>query len=169
MKFYITYFYNVRFLKPNEIPLSTAAWEPRWFHQGEIREFVDKRGVYCGLRAEPFLITKQTAAKIKCYAETCAHDCKFYSKAPNCGFMRAFREQLATLPKQVVVDYFNKIGEYVRDKTHFEGEPTIVLLVYEKPEVLCAERPVIVEWFRNNQLQIEEYHPPGTVQQIKLF
>lgn len=32
MKFYISYFYAVRFMKPNTVALSTAMWDPKWFH-----------------------------------------------------------------------------------------------------------------------------------------
>lgn len=32
MKILISYFYQIRFFKPNMIPLSTAAFDPKWFH-----------------------------------------------------------------------------------------------------------------------------------------
>lgn len=56
MKFYISYFYAVRFMKPNTVALSTAMWDPKWFYdkyQGDV--YLDKRGVLNGLRAEPFV------------------------------------------------------------------------------------------------------------------
>lgn len=168
MKFYITYFYNIRFLKPNQIPMSTAMWEPRWFHKGPIKEFIDARGVYCGLRAQPFLLTKEALEESKSYHEMCRKNCPHLSKAPNCGFMKAYRHQLWTLNKTKVLNYFNDVAEMVQDTNHFEGEPEIVLLVYEKPETPCAERPVIVEWFRNNNIDIKEYESPG-IHEISLF
>lgn len=168
MKFYITYFYNIRFLKPNQIPMSTAMWEPRWFHNGHEREFVDKRGVYCGLRAQPFLLTQEALEESKASHEFCGKNCSFLYKAPNCGFMKAYRHQLTKLNKAKVLDYFEKVAQTVKNKIEYEGEPEIVLLVYEKPEIKCAERPVIVEWFKNNGLEIEEYQAPGTYE-IPLF
>ena len=39
MKFYISYFYAVRFMKPNTVALSTAMWDPKWFYdkyQGDV-------------------------------------------------------------------------------------------------------------------------------------
>ena len=32
MKFYVSYFYAVRFMKPNTVALSTAKSDPQWFH-----------------------------------------------------------------------------------------------------------------------------------------
>ena len=54
MAIYISYFYNVRFLKPDQVPVSTAVWDPKWFHdfKGQSHKFFDKRGVLNGLRAE---------------------------------------------------------------------------------------------------------------------
>ena len=52
MKFYISYFYAVRFMKPHTIPLSTAVWDPFWFYkhqQGNV--YVDKNGVMNGLKS----------------------------------------------------------------------------------------------------------------------
>lgn len=34
MKIYTSYFYQIRFFKPNMIPLSTAKYDPSWFHKG---------------------------------------------------------------------------------------------------------------------------------------
>lgn len=33
MKIYTSYFYMVRFMKPYMIPLSTAKFDPAWFHK----------------------------------------------------------------------------------------------------------------------------------------
>ena len=58
MKIYISYFYQLRFFPRNAIPLSTAVYDPAWFHDGtrdQKHKFKDKRGVINGLRAEPFM------------------------------------------------------------------------------------------------------------------
>ena len=56
MEIYTSYFYQVRFMKPYHIPLSTAVWDPKWFHanRGQDYHFKDKNGVYNGLRAPVF-------------------------------------------------------------------------------------------------------------------
>ena len=35
MKFYISYFYQIRNFSPNMIPISTTVSDPDWFHKGE--------------------------------------------------------------------------------------------------------------------------------------
>lgn len=89
MKFFITYFYNVRFLPPNSIPVSTAVWDPKWFHNfsGDLI-FVDKRGLYNGYR-----IPELSPAKIEhvdC-SDTCNKD---YN---NCRFLKEYRDYIYSL------------------------------------------------------------------------
>ena len=52
MKVLITYFYNIRFLKQNQIPVSTAMWDPKWYHDFKDKDYIfkDKNGVYNGDR-----------------------------------------------------------------------------------------------------------------------
>ena len=56
MKIYTSYFYKIRFFKPNMIPISTAMWDPKWYHANQKQDhwFVDKNGVINGLRASVF-------------------------------------------------------------------------------------------------------------------
>lgn len=56
MEIYTSYFYKVRFFKPNMIPISTAFSDPSWFHnfKGHNYQFIDKNGVINGLRADVF-------------------------------------------------------------------------------------------------------------------
>lgn len=65
MKFYISYFYAVRFMKPNTVALSTAMWDPKWFynkHQGDV--YLDKRGVLNGLRLSLLCLKTIKRAKV---------------------------------------------------------------------------------------------------------
>ena len=52
MKVATSYFYQIRFFKPNMIPVSTAMWDPKWFHnfKNQYHVFKDRNGVYNGLR-----------------------------------------------------------------------------------------------------------------------
>ena len=54
MNVYISYFYNVRFFPTNLIPVSTAVWDPKWYHNFKTNDFIfkDKRGVVNGIRVE---------------------------------------------------------------------------------------------------------------------
>ena len=62
-KVYITYFYNIRFFKDNMIPVSTAVWDPKWFHNNGSNTdiFVDDNDIYNGIRCSelsPYKITQ---------------------------------------------------------------------------------------------------------------
>ena len=54
MKLAISYFYKIRFFQPWMIPISTAAWDPKYYHDNKGKDylFVDKRGVINGYRYE---------------------------------------------------------------------------------------------------------------------
>ena len=43
-EFKISYFYNVRHMKPYQVPVSTAMYDLKWFHnnQGNGHVFIDK-------------------------------------------------------------------------------------------------------------------------------
>lgn len=71
MKFYISYFYQIRFFKPNMIPISTAKWDPKWYSQNG-KPYIDKRGVVNGLRA-PVLALPDWQYNEK---EMCSRPCK---------------------------------------------------------------------------------------------
>lgn len=53
MRLYTSYFYQIRFFTPNMVPVSTAVWDPKWYHNfaGQDSVFLDKRSVVNGLRA----------------------------------------------------------------------------------------------------------------------
>ena len=54
MKVAISYFAQLRNFKPNMIPVSTAAFDPKWYHdyKGPKQVFYDKKGVINGARCE---------------------------------------------------------------------------------------------------------------------
>ena len=68
MKVYTSYFYKIRFFKPNMIPISTAIWDPKWYHQnqGSDHWFIDKNGVINGLRAPVFAPGEVASAVSSC-------------------------------------------------------------------------------------------------------
>ena len=60
MKLAISYFYQIRNFKPNMIPVSTARWDPKWYHDGKGAEynFIDKNGWSdkCNLKNQDFAL-----------------------------------------------------------------------------------------------------------------
>lgn len=89
MKVLISYFYQIRFFKPNMIPLSTAMYDPKWFHktQGKNDIFIDKNGVYNGLKIYP-LVPKMYDENTDCSSGKCSNN------PPHCQFLSNYRKQL---------------------------------------------------------------------------
>jgi len=147
MKYYITYFYNVRFLKPNMIPFSTAVWDPKWFHdfQGVSYAFIDKRGVINGLRVE----TLQPQS-------TC---CPCENKHPEaCLFLKEYTIQLENTDFKALTEYLEAVANDAKEQLKFQEEPAIVLLVYEKPDNPCSERGPLIEYFARNGILLQEFN-----------
>lgn len=141
----ISYFYQIRFMKPNMIPLSTAVWDPKWFKYGK-----DKRGVYNGLRAEPFvpIITSDGECK---GPDNCEHIVE------DCSFLRNYYKQLQQLNFDEIMQRFETLGQKIKDYEGFEEEPIMVLMVYETPNNPCSERRIIKQWFADNGYELEEF------------
>lgn len=133
MKYSITYFYNVRFFKPNQIPVSTAVWDPKWYHNNTGNQdfcFVDKRGVINGIKEEKLSPSQIDAP--------CGKDCIYRAEVPNCCFLRDYRNYLQTVDFTYLLNEFNRVAADVFKLTHYEGEPEIVLLVHEKKIILAV-------------------------------
>lgn len=153
MQIMTSYFYQIRFFTPNMIPLSTAVWDPKWFHQnkGQSYQWKDKNGVWNGLRAEPFAP-----------GPLCEGLCRGpeYCNSGNpqyCQFLKAYRKQLDMLDfKDILLRIYN-IGKAVQEKEGFTEEPIVVLIVHEATDNPCSERRVIQEWFRDNGYPMEEF------------
>lgn len=135
------------------IPLSTALWDPAWFHQnrGHSYQWKDKNGVWNGLRAEPFAP-----------GPTCEHLCRGPESCNNgdpqlCAFLRTYRQQLDDLDFKEIIKRIYSIGKAVQEKEGFTEDPIVVLIVHEATDNPCSERRVIQDWFRDNGYPIEEF------------
>lgn len=154
-----SYFYQVRFFKPNMIPLSTAKWDPKWFHnfRGPGHTFVDKNGVVNGLRAEPF------APDPSC-DNLCRGPQNCDNKSPvYCPFMQRYAKQLDTIPIGEIMERCYRLGVKVKELTHFEGEPAFVFLVHEAPDNPCSERVIIQRYFTDHGIPCKELNPKATI------
>ena len=146
MKYKISYFYQIRFFKPYQIPFSTAMWNPQWF----LPEHIDKNGVMNGLRANPFVP-----------GPICKNDCHGPENClvtpQTCLFLKHYYMQLKRLNFNKVINRFEEIANEVKNDLGFTEEPEIILIVYEKPDNPCSERVVIKQWFKDNGVILEEY------------
>ena len=142
----ITYFYNVRFLKPNQIPVSTAAWDPKWFMPGKNKMFFkDKRGVINGIRCEEL-------NPIHVHADGCPCN---HKDPTSCKFIKSYRSGLDKLNFLDVKEYLDSIVEYFETEMGIENAE-IVLMVYEKPANPCAERQSLIDWFSEHGVELKE-------------
>lgn len=153
-KIYTASFYQVRNLEPNMIPLSTALGEPAWFHDSKDRNytFIDKRGIINGLVAEPFQFDTSLLKDVPC-----KRDCDI--DIDICPFMKAYRESIEKHSFDYIMNYLSDMIDKVREVSDFKGDPIIILLVYERPDIRCAERPVIQQYFKDHGIEVNEWTP----------
>lgn len=143
----------IRFFKPNQIPLSTAVWDPAWFHQGRgaMYQFFDKRKVLNGLRIEPFVPDKRCHDLCR-GAENCL------TKDPNtCQFLQKYYEQLCELDFNSIMQRFEKLAKSYSELNLLEEEIEFVLIFHETPKNPCSERWIVQKWFRENGVKIKEF------------
>ena len=141
MKWSVTYFYNVRFMKSNQLPLSTAMYPPKWWQIIH----VDKNIVLNGLTIKK-LVPKQQCE--------CPCNKKDYE---HCHFLNAYYEQLKQIEFSLFIDDIEQLTK--RLHSYIKNLPKIdeiVLLVYEKPNNPCSERIVLQKWFKENGIELKE-------------
>lgn len=151
IKVQTSYFYQIRNFTPNMVPLSTAAWDPKWYYKGEQGiPYIDKRGIINGLRAEPFV----PRIDLECECPTCDH-----SHSDTCVFLRQYYLQLAELDPANIMARIRRIVEYHLSKYPAEGIPTAVLMFHEAPDNPCSERWMVQKWFSTFGLFLTEFKP----------
>lgn len=150
MKFYTSYFYQVRNMPRNAVCFSTSVSDPAWFHDGRAKsyQYLDRRGVLNGLRAEVF------APGSSCEG-LCSGSCE--SKNENCAFKNAYRKQLDKLFFAQVISELEQRAQKVANYFNFSEEPFVVLLVHEAPTSPCSERGAIQDWFQSNGVPCQEW------------
>lgn len=152
----ISYFYQIRFFKPYMIPMSTAVWDPKWYHNFKSQDtcFIDTRGVVNGLRIEPLMPGK-----------TCENLCRgrdlCITKDPdNCEFIKEYAIQLSYIDFDIFMKMVEEYAYQMKNKLGFKEEPLVVFIVHEKYDNPCSERSVITEWFKNNEVECSELKYP---------
>ena len=140
-------------MKPYMVPLSTACFDPKWFHQNKGQEYVwkDKNGVYNGLRAQVFAPGPMCEGMCR-GPETC-----LTHSPQSCLFLNTYRYQLDLLDYNDVIARCERMGNYIQSLENFSEEPVIMLLVHEAPQNPCSERRVIQEWFASHGKEVKEW------------
>lgn len=152
MKFCTSYFYKIRFFRPDIVPFSTAKWDPKWYHdfQGQTNIFLDRNGVLNGLRFPEFVPGPM------CDGECRGLDACSVRSPEVCSFLRNYRQQLDQLDFNGVLEVFSELEQMVVSALKLEVEPTFALMVHEAPNNPCSERSVIQQWFIDNGCPIQE-------------
>ena len=162
MQIYITDYYHIRLFKPNMIPISTTGEWPYWiFSYNKVKKgeyFLDKNNVINGIREEIF------SYNFKNYfdnmTEKCgeAKPCPYLDKVPHCQFMDMYYNYLKEQDFNYLLNEFERVSKEVKLINNYEGEPIIVLIVYESSKCKCAERPCIINWFKDNGYDLKEWN-----------
>lgn len=150
MKIKISYFYNVRFFKPNQIPVSTALFDPKWYHEfkSQNHTFRDKNNVINGVRLD---ILSPTTCDGMCYGTKTEKRGKGCTEDSNtCLFIKTYKEQLDQLDFDLIMSELQKILD------QYNGDE-IILLVHEATYNLCSERKSIVELFKKHNIEVKEF------------
>ena len=144
MQIYISYFYNIRFFPDNLIPISTALWDPKWYHDFKSSDYVfrDKRGIVNGLRA--YMLSPYKINNCECT------NCKSNKDTSVCSFIRQYHDYIFSLNFYEVYGYLHSISQ------EFDGSD-ICLMVYERPDNPCSERSTLVEWFALHNIEVKEF------------
>lgn len=134
------------------LPVSTAVWDPKWFHNngGQDVIFMDKNGIYNGLRC-------QELSPYKISDHSCGKDCE--QTPPDCSFLSEYRKYIYSLDFEKTYGFLKSLAEKFKTVKKLEQEPEICLLVHEKPDNPHSERPVLIDWFRDNDVDIKEFYP----------
>ena len=154
MKIYTSYFYNIRFMKPHQIPMSTAVWDPKWFHnfQGQDNIWKDKNGVWNGIRLE--ILNPDNCCSLPPECVTCQRA----GNPETCSFIKDYSEGLHTKVNfSELLEIISKAAEYIQHLEGFQEEPEIMLIVHEAPTEPCSERKSIQELFAEHGIEVKEW------------
>lgn len=152
MKIKISYFYKVRFFKPNEIPVSTALFDPKWYYnKSQGNWYIDKRGVVNGLR-QPLFAPGPRCEGLCHGKDGCKHS------PETCDFLQMYHVQLKHLNFENELSKLEALGRMIQSVRGFKEDPVIVLLVHETPDNPCSERSMLIKWFKENNYELKEYN-----------
>lgn len=155
MKIAISYFYQIRNFKKNMIPVSTALYDPLWYHDFT-RDynyiFKDKRGIINGIRCEAIIEQAKTILNCKC---PCKNKDSF-----SCSFLFNYRKKLENINFKKLYKDIEELAKRYQEQEKIEEEIIIVFIVYETPSNLCSERQSLIDYFNSNGVKCEELTYP---------
>ena len=164
MKFAITYFQKIRQITDDSyILIDTSIWAPKWLDPSNgKKQYVNDQNLLIGIKAEEFLMTENEIPEEMCSGKPCP----YIGKYPHCQFLEAYWQHLKKIDFDKLLQEFSRVAEDVRKITHYQGEPTILLLVHEKPDNPCSERGPLIRLFAEHGIELREFQP---IEQNSLF
>lgn len=152
MKFLSSYFYQVRNMSPYMIPISTAAYPPKWWtHNG--KPYLDKNRVLNGLTLSLF-VPGRSCANL-CQGRNLCSD-----NPSNCQFLRNYTDQLDQITPLQFYNTFLLLEEALKPRLSYREETHFIILFHEKPDNPCSERQVVRKWFQSKlHTDLEEFKP----------
>lgn len=157
MRIATSYFYQIRNFKKNMIPLSTAIWDPDWFHdftKDYTHIFYDKRGIANGIRLEAII---EQGKKSNNGTEVCPCENKDYN---TCSFLKNYRENLENIDFEEMIKSMQDFADWYAEENDIKEEIILVLIVYETPDNMCSERLPLQEYFTAHGYECKELEYP---------
>lgn len=143
MRLFTSYWAKVRDFPKNLIGLNTTVFPPKWHPLGQ-----DSRGVFV-IDCAPL------KPGIECEG-LCNGKCE--PKHPNdCKFLETYYNQLKSIEFTDFMWQLQKLHDDICTGENLK-DVDFAFLVYEKYDNPCSERWPIQEWFKENGVEIEEWH-----------
>ena len=149
---YTSYFYQIRNFTPDMVPLSTAVFDPKWYHlnKGQNHVYIDKNGVINGLRINQ--MHPDSSCDYQCTA------CQKTGNPDTCDFLRLYKVQLENIPfEQFMQNLENYLDIIQRDYLKTDKELHVIFMVHEALGNKCSERRVIQDWFNDHGIRCTEW------------
>lgn len=157
MQIRTSYFYQIRNFKRNMVPISTAIWDPQWYHNftGDTSYlFYDRRHILNGLRIESIIEQGRHSSH---GSEICPCECKNYN---TCSFLSNYRNNLENIKFNKMIADMQKFANEYKEKENIKDEIILVLIVYEAPNNPCSERKPLQEYFTSHGWECKELDYP---------
>lgn len=158
MKVALSYFAQLRNFKPHMIPISTAIYDPKWFHDNKnpSHKFIDKRGVLNGIRCRELAPGKSCSG-------LCSGKANCSEQPEYCAFLHKYYEQLQNIDKDRFIIYCNKVASVASDYLNIPVDDiTLVFMVYEKYDNPCSERNCLLDFLKSCGYDAKELTYPIT-------
>ena len=159
MKISISTFSNIRHFEPYMIPISTAVWDPKWFHddKGGRWKYMDKNGVINGVRMIDLMMPLYKWEELVKRNESCEH-CDDWGITGTCPFMQEYAKYIREKNPdfQKFINFCEEYLYFLNIRLNLRLD-TIIFIVHEAPSKGCGERPELQRWFAENGMELKEW------------